>query len=141
MDAEMKGCFPGSQVRALPRSDRAELSDHARERVQRLKSALAELRAGAFWERRLHWAQSHLQTRGQPEVLRTALAFANVLDNMAVEDMREAVKIAGGRVLLEASGNVSLAGVRRIAETGVDFISVGMLTHSVSAADISLKIG
>lgn len=64
-----------------------------------------------------------------------------MLDNMAVEDMSEAVRIAGGRVLLEASGNVSLAGVRRIAETGVDFISVGMLTHSVSAADISLKIG
>lgn len=78
---------------------------------------------------------------GELEEAIAAGADTVMLDNMAVEDMREAVKIAGGRVLLEASGNVTLAGVRRIAETGVDFISVGMLTHSVSAADISLKIG
>ena len=63
-----------------------------------------------------------------------------MLDNMSVNDMKEAVKIVQKRVPLEASGNVSLQNVREIAETGVDLISVGALTHSVVAADISLKI-
>lgn len=63
-----------------------------------------------------------------------------MLDNMTVKDMREAVKIAKGRVILEASGNIRLENVREIAETGVDLISVGALTHSAVAVDISLKI-
>jgi nicotinate-nucleotide pyrophosphorylase (carboxylating) len=63
-----------------------------------------------------------------------------MLDNMTVGDMKKAVDIIRRRVPLEASGNVSLANVRQIAETGVDFISVGALTHSVPASDISLKI-
>jgi nicotinate-nucleotide pyrophosphorylase (carboxylating) len=63
-----------------------------------------------------------------------------MLDNMSIQDMAEAVKIIGGRVTLEASGNVTLDNVRQIAETGVDMISIGALTHSVTAADISLKI-
>ena len=63
-----------------------------------------------------------------------------MLDNMSVQDMAEAVKIVAGRVVLEASGNVSLGNVRQIAETGIDLISIGALTHSVSAADISLKV-
>ena len=63
-----------------------------------------------------------------------------MLDNMSLEDMERAVAVTGGRVPLEASGNVTLANVRKIAETGVDFISVGALTHSVPASDISLKI-
>jgi nicotinate-nucleotide pyrophosphorylase (carboxylating) len=63
-----------------------------------------------------------------------------MLDNMSPEDMEKAVAVTGGRVPLEASGNVTLANVRKIADTGVDFISVGALTHSVAASDISLKI-
>ena len=63
-----------------------------------------------------------------------------MLDNMSLEAMREAVRLIGGAVPVEASGNVTLANVRQIAETGVDFISVGALTHSVTAADISLMI-
>lgn len=70
----------------------------------------------------------------------TAGADVIMLDNMTVEDMEKAVVITEGRVPLEASGNVSLANVKQIAETGIDFISVGTLTHSVAAADISLKI-
>jgi nicotinate-nucleotide pyrophosphorylase (carboxylating) len=65
-----------------------------------------------------------------------------MLDNMTLEMMREAVQIARGKALLEASGNVALEGdrsVRAIAQTGVDIISVGALTHSVSAMDISLR--
>jgi nicotinate-nucleotide pyrophosphorylase (carboxylating) len=60
-----------------------------------------------------------------------------LLDNMSHEDMCEAVAIADGRAELEASGNVSLDTVRALAETGVDFISVGALTHSAPALDLS----
>ena len=63
-----------------------------------------------------------------------------MLDNMPVEAMREAVAAAGGRALLEASGGVNLDTVREIAATGVDLISVGALTHSAPALDISLEV-
>lgn len=62
-----------------------------------------------------------------------------LLDNMTPETMREAVEINGGAAKLEASGNVSLENVREIAETGVDYISVGALTHSPRTFDVSLK--
>jgi len=63
-----------------------------------------------------------------------------LLDNMSTEDLKEAVKITEGRALLEASGGVDLSNVAEIAETGVDFISVGKITHSAPALDISLEI-
>jgi nicotinate-nucleotide pyrophosphorylase (carboxylating) len=62
-----------------------------------------------------------------------------LLDNMSVEMMREAAALNNGRAKLEASGNVTLETVRAIAETGVDFISVGALTHSPKVFDVSLK--
>ncbi|HEY2107891.1 MAG TPA: carboxylating nicotinate-nucleotide diphosphorylase [Candidatus Binataceae bacterium] len=63
-----------------------------------------------------------------------------LLDNMTLEDIRRACQIAAGRVQLEVSGNVTLATVGDIARTGVDLISVGELTHSVRAADLSMRI-
>ncbi|MEX1110544.1 MAG: carboxylating nicotinate-nucleotide diphosphorylase [Chthoniobacterales bacterium] len=64
-----------------------------------------------------------------------------LLDNMTPEEMREAVSIRGSkRILLEASGGVNLQTVRAIAETGVDRISIGALTHSARAADLSMEI-
>ncbi len=63
-----------------------------------------------------------------------------MLDNMKVEEMWEAVKLCKGKVLTEASGNISINTVREVAETGVDYISIGELTHSVEALDISMKI-
>jgi len=62
-----------------------------------------------------------------------------LLDNMTIEMMREAVEIAARRVRLEASGNMTLERVRTVAETGVDYISVGALTHSPAVFDVSLK--
>jgi nicotinate-nucleotide pyrophosphorylase (carboxylating) len=62
-----------------------------------------------------------------------------MLDNMCPEMMSEAVKIINGRALTEASGNMGERNLKTIAETGVDFISIGALTHSVKAMDISLK--
>ncbi len=63
-----------------------------------------------------------------------------MLDNMSLAEMREAVRLTNGGVPLEASGNVTLENVAAIAATGVDYISVGMLTHSVQALDISLEL-
>lgn len=63
-----------------------------------------------------------------------------LLDNMSLEELRESVRRAGGRVPLEASGGITLESVRAVAETGVDRISAGALTHSVTALDISMRI-
>lgn len=60
-----------------------------------------------------------------------------LLDNMSPEMMRQAVKITNGHAKLEASGNVTLENIRQVAETGVDFISTGALTHSVKVFDVS----
>ena len=59
-----------------------------------------------------------------------------LLDNMSSEMMTEAVRMTNGRAKLEASGNVTLENVRRIAETGVDFISIGALTHSARCSTV-----
>lgn len=77
------------------------------------------------------------------EQLRVAIASGAdmvLLDNMPVPLLREAVAMAGGRVPLEASGGVTLETVRAIAETGVDFVSAGALTHSVRSLDVALEV-
>lgn len=77
------------------------------------------------------------------EELREALGLGVdriLLDNFPVEDIAAAVRIAGGRVPLEASGGVTLENVAEIAATGVDYISVGALTHSAPALDLSLEL-
>ncbi len=81
------------------------------------------------------------------EQVRQCLAIADVdgilLDNMSLEQLREAVALrnaCGRRCFLEASGNMSLDRARSVAETGVDFLSVGALTHSAPAADLSLRL-
>lgn len=83
-----------------------------------------------------------VETKTLDEVREALAAQADtiMLDNMPVEIMREAVKLIAGRALVEASGNVTLDTIRAIAETGVDFISTGSITHSAPAADISMKI-
>jgi nicotinate-nucleotide pyrophosphorylase (carboxylating) len=63
-----------------------------------------------------------------------------MLDNMCLDEIRRAVALTNGRAKLEASGNVTLANCRGIAETGVDYISVGALTHSAKALDVSLVV-
>jgi nicotinate-nucleotide pyrophosphorylase (carboxylating) len=63
-----------------------------------------------------------------------------LLDNMPPQDMRRVVEMARGRAVLEASGRITLESVRRVAETGVDYISVGAITHSAKALDMSLEV-
>ena len=64
-----------------------------------------------------------------------------LLDNMSLDEMREAVRLANGQTPLEASGNITLDNVAAVAATGVDYISTGALTHSVRALDISFIVG
>lgn len=89
-----------------------------------------------------HLLKIEVEVKNHGEVREALAAGADavMLDNMGLEAMREAVLLIGGQIPVEASGNVTLANVRQIAETGVDFISVGALTHSVTAADISLVV-
>jgi len=67
-------------------------------------------------------------------------ADAILLDNMSLEEMREAVSIAGGRVLLEASGGITLESIEEVSKTGIDLISVGAITHSARSMNISLEV-
>ena len=83
-----------------------------------------------------------VEVRSVEEALEAVEAGADIvmLDNMSPKEMHRAVKLVKGRALLEASGGITLRNVRQVAETGVDFISVGALTHSVSALDVSLDM-
>ncbi len=83
-----------------------------------------------------------VETKNLDEVKEALESGADIimLDNMGIAEMKMAVKIVGKRALLEASGNVNLKRVAKIAGVGVDLISVGEITHSARAADISLKI-
>ena len=103
-----------------------------------IAEAVAKVRNGAHHLMRLEVEASSLK---EFDEALAAGADVILLDNMPVDDMRKAVRRARGRkVLLEASGNASLKNVRAMAETGVDVISVGALTHSAPAADLSLLI-
>ncbi len=83
-----------------------------------------------------------IEVKNLEEAVQAADAGADIimLDNMNLEDMRRAVQLVKGRALIEASGGVTLENVRTVAETGVDFISIGALTHSPKALDISLEL-
>jgi len=116
-----------------------------------IKEIIAKARQNAPLSLRGAERRSNLQTR-QPQVevevgavseaLEAVEAGADIvmLDNMNLEDMRKAVKSIHGRALIEASGGITLDNVRAVAETGVDFISIGALTHSSRALDISLEL-
>ncbi|MCD8497971.1 MAG: carboxylating nicotinate-nucleotide diphosphorylase [Alphaproteobacteria bacterium] len=74
------------------------------------------------------------------EVLKSGKADIVMLDNFTLDDLKTAVSMAKGRIVTEASGGVNLSTVRGIAETGVDYISAGALTHSAAALDIGLDV-
>ena len=116
-------------------SDMVLIKDNHLRRVGSVSEAVRRARAAARPGMRVEVeAADLLQVR---EAL-AAKADMIMLDNMSIETMRQAVGLAAGRVPLEASGNMTLDRVRAVAETGVDFISVGALTHSAKAIDISL---
>jgi nicotinate-nucleotide pyrophosphorylase (carboxylating) len=83
-----------------------------------------------------------VEVKTPEEAVQAAEAGADIimLDNMNLEDMRQAVRLVKGHALIEASGGITLENVRAVAETGVDRISIGALTHSPKALDISLEL-
>ncbi len=87
-----------------------------------------------------HTLKIEIETETLDQVALALQAGADIimLDNMSLAEMSEAVILIGRRALVEASGGVNLGSIRAIAQTGVDIISVGALTHSVRAADISM---
>lgn len=118
-------------------SDAAMLKDNHVDAGGGITNAVTKLRTKLG-----HMAKVELEVRTLDE-LREALSVdvdVIMLDNMDNDTMREAVKIADGKALLEASGGITEETIRDVAETGVDIISIGALTHSVKTFDISLKI-
>lgn len=99
--------------------------------------AVAAVRAA--WGRRF---RLEVEAATAAEAREAAAAGADwvMLDNMTIPEMKKTVRLLRGRVKIEASGNVCLDNIRQIAETGVDFISIGRLTHSARAVDLSLEI-
>ena len=118
-------------------SDAAMLKDNHVDAGGGITNAVAKLKAKLG-----HMTKIELEVRNLDELGEALEAGVDVimLDNMSIEQMREAVAITNGRALLEASGGITDETLRAIAETGVDIISMGALTHSVKAFDISLKI-
>jgi nicotinate-nucleotide pyrophosphorylase (carboxylating) len=102
-----------------------------------IPDAVAMARRGAP-----HTLRIEVEVENVPQVVEALIAGADVilLDNMSLEEMREAVARCRGRALTEASGGITLDNLRAVAETGVDLISMGSLTHSVRALDISLEL-
>ncbi|MBO5935629.1 MAG: carboxylating nicotinate-nucleotide diphosphorylase [Clostridia bacterium] len=89
-----------------------------------------------------HTVKIEVETRTLDEVREAVAAGADIimLDNMSLETMQEAVRIIDGKALTEASGNVTLENIKTVAEAGVNIISMGAITHSVKAFDISMRI-
>lgn len=117
-------------------TDAAMLKDNHIDAYGGITAAVKALR-----EKAGHMLKIEVEARTLEEVKEALDCGTDVimLDNMSCEEMKEAVKLAGGQAKLEASGNVTLDNIREIAETGVDIISLGALTHSVRAFDISMK--
>lgn len=118
-------------------SDGAMLKDNHIDAAGGITAAVAAVRAQLG-----HMVKLEVETRTLDEVREALDVGADVimLDNMDCDTMRRAVDLAGGRALLEASGGITDETLRAVAETGVDIISIGALTHSVKALDISMKI-
>ena len=118
-------------------SDAAMLKDNHVDAGGGIANAVAKLK-----QKLGHMTKIELEVRNLDELGQALEAGVDVimLDNMSCEQMREAVEITNGRALLEASGGITDETLRAIAETGVDIISMGAITHSVKAFDISLKI-
>ena len=118
-------------------SDAAMLKDNHIDACGSIKNAVA-----AFRSKTGHMIKIEVEVRDFNELNEALDAGADVimLDNMSCEQMTEAVKIIAGRAKTEASGNITLNNIAQVAKTGVDVISLGALTHSVKAFDISMKI-
>lgn len=119
-------------------TDAAMLKDNHIDAYGSITGAVNALRQKAG-----HMLQIEVETRNLKEVQEALDCGVNVimLDNMSTDEMKKACELVNGKAKTEASGNVTLDNIRAVAETGVDIISLGALTHSVTAFDISMKWG
>jgi len=117
-------------------SDGVMLKDNHISAAGGIKPAVEAARKSCSFVRKIE-----VETESLEMVKQALEADADIimLDNMDIETMKKAVEMIGGRAVTEASGNVTLSTIRAIADTGVDYISSGALTHSVKALDLSLK--
>ncbi len=117
-------------------TDAAMLKDNHIDAYGGITAAVTALRKKAG-----HMLQIEVETRNLDEVKEAVDCGVNVimLDNMDCPTMTEAVKLVNGRAKLEASGNITMENITEVAKTGIDIISLGALTHSVQAFDISMK--
>ena len=125
------------------KNHRFNLSDGAMLKDNHIDAAGGIPQAGAAIREKLgHMVKLEVETRNLDEVRQALEAGADVimLDNMDCPTMKAAVDLVAGRALLEASGGITDETLRAVAETGVDIVSIGALTHSVKALDISMKI-
>ncbi len=106
------------------------------DRAGSIRAAVERIRSRRMPQKIMVEVRNHKELE---EALEVRVDFI-MLDNMSNEDMRRAVERTAGRVPLEASGGITLQNVREVAETGVDRISIGAITHSVRAMDISMRI-
>ncbi|WP_427339344.1 carboxylating nicotinate-nucleotide diphosphorylase [Caloranaerobacter sp. DY30410] len=118
-------------------SDAVMIKDNHIRAVGSIESAIKLIR-----EKVSHTVKIEVEVETIEEFKQALKAGADIimLDNMSIEDMKEAVSINNKKAILEASGNVNIDNIEEVAKTGVDVISVGALTHSVKALDISLNI-
>ena len=118
-------------------SDAAMLKDNHIDAGGGIAKTVATLRQKAG-----HTIKIEVETRNLEEVQQAINAKADIimLDNMSIEDMAEAVRLIDGKALTEASGNITAETIRQVASCGVDIISIGAITHSVKAMDISMRI-
>lgn len=118
-------------------SDAAMLKDNHIDAYGGITAAVAALR-----EKIGHTVKIEVEVRTLAELEEALDSKVEIimLDNMNCDEMAEAVEITDGRALLEASGNITAENIRAVAETGVNIISLGALTHSVKCFDISMKI-
>ena len=118
-------------------SDCAMLKDNHIDAKGGITAAVMALR-----EKIGHTVKIEVETRTLAEVEEAVSVGADIimLDNMDNETMKQAVEIVGGKALLEASGNLTKERIKSVAELGIDILSIGALTHSVTAFDISMKI-
>ena len=118
-------------------SDCAMLKDNHIDAGGGITSAVNKLRSKIG-----HTVMIEVETRNLDEVLEAVSAGADIimLDNMSCEEMKNAVTLINGRAKTEASGGITLVNIAEVAATGVDIISLGALTHSVTAFDISMKM-
>ena len=134
---EIGGCSnyrDGLYDRIMIKDNHADAAGSITEAVQRVQSYLTER------DKNLDMTIEVRNFQELDEVLSLGIDVRVMLDNFTVDDTARAVKLINKKIEVEASGGIELNNVKDVAATGVDFISVGALTHSAQSLDMSLKI-